>query len=94
MPDNSKIVNVALLENEARALLREVVRFFPAPIPFNFQRGQWDLMLSNLEDLERRIWKAKRVLAALYNAGGVPSGSRDIGHGEEISKITVDAAAV
>ena len=50
---------------EALKLLDNLTKNMPHPLPFNFQHKQWDLMLPNLEALERDISRAKRVLAAL-----------------------------
>lgn len=64
-PRSPKIVLVPMSPEEALKLLDNLTKNMPHPLPFNFQHKQWDLMLPNLEALERDISRAKRVLAAL-----------------------------
>lgn len=59
------IVAVPMTLNEALVLLKTQVKDFPHPLPHNFQYKQWDLMLENLEQLEREVLKAKRCLSAI-----------------------------
>jgi hypothetical protein len=60
-----KLVLVPMPCEEAVEMLNELVSDLPHPLPYNVKYKQWDLMLPNIEELERRLWKVKRILAAV-----------------------------
>jgi hypothetical protein len=60
-----KIVLIPMGYDEAVQMLDNLTRTWPHPLPHNVQYKQWDLMLPNLEALERDVQKAKRILAAI-----------------------------
>lgn len=61
-----KVVLVPMNYTDAVKMLADLVSDLP-PHPFahNIRHEQWDLMLPNLESMEAKILKAKRVLAAI-----------------------------
>lgn len=60
-----KVVLVPMTYSEAVKMLSDLVADLPHPLPHNVTHEQWDLMLPNIEELERTLWKAKRLLAAV-----------------------------
>ncbi len=74
-PCSPKLVLIPMGYDEAVAMLDNLTRLWPHPIPHNVQYKQWDLMLPNLEALERHVQKAKRILAAISENAKLTDGA-------------------